>query len=576
MHPRTLRLTPALTLAPLLLSLVACGDTPPASQVAEGVTEAVSATCGETLARVESFLGPVPSSTTDPVVAGGIVDLAGGMNAFVSADFMANQHQIYLNLMTLVRFDDDYQLQPYLAESWSLDEGGSTLTFRIRPDVMWHDGTPTTASDVAFTFERLVDSDTGFPNASAFSKYRSVEIVDPLTVRFVLEPHATALAAWRTVAIMPEHILGAVPAAELGAQPFGTQCPVGNGPFRFVEYVEGQQWHFAANPRFPDALGGPPAIADYVYRIVPEETTLHLELLSGGVDLFVAPSPDVGLSIQAGGEAKLVHYPFRQSAFVAWNGRRPHLSDARVRTALALGTNRQEIVNALLGGFGQIANTGVPPMHLAFDPTAGADLGYDPIRAAQLLDAAGWTDADGDGMREDANGTPLRVEILFNQGNGVRKQIAEIMQAHLAQVGVDVVPTVLDWGALLGRVMDPESRDFDGVVMGWLPEFEMDESGFFHSEKINEPLAWAGLQDEALDALMDAISDAPTKEDAVPLWAAFQQRIAELQPFTYLYYQERLDGVSNRMAQIPMDARGEWAQIMEWRIEEPVRTLARR
>ena len=73
-----------------------------------------------------------------------------------------------------VRFDDDYQLEPYLAESWILSENGTTLTFRLRPDVPWHDGVPTRANDVAFTFERMVDPDTGFPNAGAFSKYTSV------------------------------------------------------------------------------------------------------------------------------------------------------------------------------------------------------------------------------------------------------------------------------------------------------------------------------------------------------------------------------------------------------------------
>ncbi len=518
--------------------------------------------------------GGVPDSK--PVVAGGIVDLAGGMNAFVSADYLANQHQVYLNLMTLVRFDDDYQLEPYLAESWTLADDGESLTFHVRPGVFWHDGIETTAADVAFTFERLKDPDTGFPNESAFSKYTSVQVVDPMTVRFSIEPHATAVEAWRTVAIMPAHVLEQVPAAELGAHPFGTQCPVGNGPFRFVEYVEGQSWQFEANPHFPQALGGPPSIGSYVYRVIPEETTLHFELLAGGIDLLVAPSPDLGLDISAESGVRLVHYPFRQSAFVAWNGRRPHLSDARVRTALGLGTNRQEIVDALLGGFGQVANTGVPPMHWAFDASAGADMIYDPVQAAQLLEAAGWRDTDGDGMREDSDGNPLRVEILYNQGNDVRKQITQIMKAQLAQVGVTVVPTVVEWGALLSRIMDPENRDFDGVVMGWLPEFEMDESAFFHSEKIDGPLAWAGLEDSTMDEILDGISDAETQAATAPLWRAFQERVVELQPFTYLYYQERLGGVSDRMVNIPMDARGEWAQIQEWRVEDPVRALAGR
>ncbi len=551
----------------VLLGVASCGNpkSPERSDASNDGAVAVGELCGGALDKVASFMGSTTSQES-PVVAGGIVDLAGGMNGFVSADYLANQHQIYLNLMTLVRFDDDYQLEPYLAESWALSENGTTLTFRLRPDVPWHDGVPTRANDVAFTFERMVDPDTGFPNAGAFSKYTSVQVIDSLTLQFTLEPHASSVQAWRTVPIMPAHVLESVPATELGAHPFGTKCPVGNGPFRFVEYRSGEQWHFAANPHFPAALGGPPEIGSYVYRVIPDETTLHLELRAGKLDLLVAPSPDLGLDIQRGDEARLVHFPFRQSAFVAWNGRREHLSDVRVRTALALGTDRQQIVDALLGGFGEVANSGVPPMHPAFNPEAGAHLGYDPERARELLDEAGWTDLDGDGMRENANGKPLRLEILTNQGNDLRKQISEIMQAQLADVGVDVTPHVVEWGSLLSRIMDPDSRDFDGVVMGWVPEFEMDESSFFHSDKIAEPLAWAGLQDPVLDDIMDSIVDAPSQEVAAPLWQEFQERIVELQPFTYLYYQERLEGVSGRMETMPMDARGEWAQILDWRV----------
>lgn len=565
---RRLTYNPVLWLASAGLLLSACGGDPEA-QVEEAATPAQTANaddvCGPIQARVEDFLGAAPAAA-DPVVAGGIANLAGGMNAFVSADYLANQHQVYVNLMTLVRFNSAFELEPYLAESWDLSSDGTTLTMAVRPGVFWHDGEETDAADVAFTFERLVDPETGFPNAAAFAKYESVEVVDPMTVRFTIEPHATALSAWRTVAIMPEHIFADVPAAELGAHPFGTQCPVGNGPFRFVEYVEGERWRFDANPRFPAELGGAPSIGSYVYRVIPEETTLHLELMAGALDLFVAPSPDVALSIQESEDARLVHFPFRQSAFVAWNGRRAHLSDARVRTALALGTDREAIVDALLGGFGEVAQTGVPPMHFAFDEAAGRSLGHDPARAARLLDEAGWSDRDGDGVREDEAGTPLQVEILYNQGNAVREQIAQIMQAQLAEVGVQVVPSVVEWGTLLGRIMDPTTRDFDGVVMGWLPEFEMDESGFFHSSKIDEPLAWAGLQDARLDRIMDALRNAQSSSEAEPLWREFQQRVVELQPFTYLYYQERLEGVSARMSAIPMDARGEWAQIMDWRV----------
>ena len=517
---------------------------------------------------------PVERSGGGTVVVGAIAEMPGGMNAFVSADYVANQHQVFVNLMTLVQFDERYEYTPYLAESWQVSDDGTELTFRLRDDVFWHDGPVTTAYDVAFTFETATHPETGFPNGGMFAKYQSVEVVDSFTVRFAVEPHATMLDPWRTLVVMPEHLLGEVPPSELAQHPFGMVCPVGNGPFRFVEHRDNDQWVFTSNPEFPNELGGPPPVGRYVYRIVPEETTLLTELVSGGIDVFISPSPDNAQRIRSSDAARLLHYPFRQYAFVAWNGRRPQLADPRVRQAIAMASNRAEMVDGLLSGFGQVANSGIPPMHWAHDDQLAGAMPYDPEAARALLDEAGWSDRDGDGVRENAEGEPLELEILFNQGNQVRRQIAELMQSYLRQVGIDARPTVLEWAALLEAIMNPEARNFDGVVMGWLPDFTIDESDFFHSSKGGGPLAWAGMEDAEIDRLLDALGAAADDSEAQPLWEAYQRRIVELQPFTYLYFQERLDGVSNRLQGVHMDARGEWVGIGSWRLRDAAAAIA--
>jgi ABC-type transport system substrate-binding protein len=125
-------------------------------------------------------------------------------------------------------------------------------------------------------------------------------VVDPYTFRVRLRPHAEFLDIWYQTPIMPRHILGDVPPEQLMQHPFGTSSPVGNGPFRFVRRVPGQEWVFEANPDFPEALGGRPYLDRIVYRNIPEMTTLLTELLTGRIDVYIGPNPNQADQIRNG------------------------------------------------------------------------------------------------------------------------------------------------------------------------------------------------------------------------------------------------------------------------------------
>ncbi|MDT8367997.1 MAG: ABC transporter substrate-binding protein [Longimicrobiales bacterium] len=535
---------------------------------------ATAAFCGPALEAVEAYQAQLDRGvgTRGPppwyggsVVVGGLGDFSDGMNAFVSADHVANQHQIFGHLMTLIRFDETLTPVPWLAESWDVSEDRTTLTFTLRDDVRWHDGEPTDAEDVVFTFERASDPETGFPNAAFWDHYTGVEMIDSLTVRFTMEPHADFIDPWRTMPIMPEHLLGDVPPSELKRHPFGSQCPVGNGPFVFVSHRPQESWTFAANHDFPEELGGRPFVDRYVYRVVPEPTTLLTDLLTENLDVYVAPPADQAAQIRAAEDLVLGAFEFREFDFVAWNSRRPQLADPRVRRALTVGTNRAEIVDALLAGYGQVANSPVPPFHWAHDPSLDQVDGYDPDEAARLLDEAGWVDRDGDGVRESPDGVRLSIEIKFNEGNQQRQDVAEIMQAQLAQVGVEIRPVVVEWTTLVETIT--ETRDFDGVILGWVTEFKVDDTDLFASHRSEGPYAFSGTRNPEIDRLLDTLQKIPDRTAALPLWHEYQRVLNAEQPYTFLYYRDRLVGVNKRLRGVRMDPRGEWVSLHEWWID---------
>ena len=538
----------------------------------EGAPEQV-AFCAPVLERVAAYAEaqasahPVPN---DPryggtvVVAGG-GDLTGGLNAFSTNDQTTQETELHLFHVTLVRFDEGRNPEPYLAESWTLEEDGTGATVRLRDDMTWHDGEPVTAEDVAFTFRTAMDPGVSFLNSGWFGPYdpEAIEVVDEHTVRLGFTPHSEVLDPWGSLPIMPAHLLADVAPDSLASHPFGTQCPVGAGPFLFEAYRPGDQWVLAANPGFPQDLGGRPFTDRYVYRVITNSTTRAAELAAGGVDVALGLEPVDAEAVTARDGVRLVSVDQRSFSFIGWNTRLPGLSDARVRTALTTALDREAITRTLLGDFGTVAETGVPGFHWAFDPTLKGPA-FDPDRARAALQAAGWVDGDGDGVRENEAGDELRFALVTNP-NSEREGIGRIVRDQLADVGVAVELGVQEMGTLQARVLTPGSRDFGGFIMGWSHDFNINERDFFHSEASDgHPYGWAGISDPALDRLLDTLPSIIERDSARPLWREYQERIIDLQPFTYLFFPQRLNGADGDLRGLEMDIRGELLSAARW------------
>ncbi len=548
----------------------ACGGADQERSVAEESSQASDAFCQSALAAVETFMAASAGQRMTgekyggTVVVGSNSEIAGGMGALTSVDQVANQHHKFVNLMSLIRYDADLGPVPYLAERWELSEDATELIFHIRRDVFWHDGTPTTAYDVEFTIRRAMDDETAYPNGSFWTSYdkESVELIDSFTVKVDLQPHNEIMDTWRSLAILPVHLLGDVPSAELAQHPYNTQCPVGNGPFVFDEHVASDRWEFVANPVFPDGVGGQPFLDRYIYRVAPEQTTLLSELLTGGIDVYVAPLAEQVAQIQAAEHLELRNYSFRQSLSIAWNGRLPKLSDRRVRRAITMATNRAEMLEVLRFGMGTVANTTVPPSHWGYDPEMASVLPYDPAGARALLAEAGWEDRDGDGVVENAEGERFTL-ILKTNPHQEREDIAEVMQAQLGAVGIEMSIEVLDFSTI-GQQITSKERDFEGVFLGFIVEFRIDDSDLFLSDRSDAPYAFAGLNDPVLDETLRKIPITVNRDEAIPLLHEYQRKLVDAQPFTMLFYPDRLQGVNRRVRGAVMDIRGGWVNLSDW------------
>jgi peptide/nickel transport system substrate-binding protein len=482
------------------------------------------------------------------------------LNAFVAVQKFSQEVNQFLVFLPLLRHGPALDYEPVLAEAWEV-VGDTAAVFQLRRDVRWHDGERTTARDVVFTLQRVLDPETGYPNTDYFAQWTGAEAVDSFTVRVSFRPHAEPLAGVPFLPIMPAHLLDTISPAAMRTAAFNKR-PVGNGPFRFVEYRANDRWVFEANTDFPDALGGRPYIDRLVWRIVPDQTAQVAEISTGSADVVLNPPAEDFPRLSAQPGMRGIDRPSRQYAMIIWNGRVAPLDDARVRQALTLAVDRDRIIQVLRGGYGTVAVGPIAPFHWAFD-AAVEPLPFRPDSARALLRAAALADRDGDGMLELADGRPFRVELKLPAGNPLNRDMAEMIRSDLARVGVRVITRPTDVATMQQDVISRQ-RNFEAVILGWNSGVRLNFRNTFHSAERDGMFGAAGYANPRVDSLIDAVNFARNTNEAAPLYTELQRLLRDEQPWSFLYYYSDLVLVRERLQDVVMDIRGALANVHDW------------
>jgi peptide/nickel transport system substrate-binding protein len=444
--------------------------------------------------------------------------------------------QIYRRL---VKYDPEMNLMGDLAESWDISEDQLTVTFHLKKGIVWEDGTPFTSADCIFTWKIMTDPLVPTSYGGDFLEIEEALAPDPET--FVVtykRTMANAVGIWG-FNIMPRHLLEGV---NLDESPLSRK-PVGNGPFRLQSWDVGQRMILGASESFSE---GRPPLNSLVTRIIPDMATQYMELKTGALDMMQL-TPDQWMEALTDNSLKANYNFYRFPAFaytyLGLNLKDARLADVRVRRAINYAIDKQEIVEGVLLGLGQVANGPFKPDMWSNNKKV-LPYPYSPDKARALLAEAGWVDTNGDGI-VDRNGQNFVLTIMTNQGNKNREQTCLIIQARLKAVGIEVKIRVVEWAALTKEYLD--KREFEAVLMGWTIPLDPDLYDVFNSTKVKQgELNFVSYNNPEVDELIDIARFTIERDKRKAALDRIQEIFYEDVPYVFLFVPDELIIISNR------------------------------
>lgn len=435
---------------------------------------------------------------------------------------------------SLVALNDKNELQPLLATEWNL-VNDTTWEFKLREGVKFHDGSDFNAEVVKANFERLLDPDIASQRLFLYEMISEINVIDEFTVHFVtaypfapLVPHLAhsggGMISLEAIKADYEAMeAGEVPGSVIGVKPIGT------GFFKFDSWVSGEQITLVRND---DYWGEKAKLDSVTFKVVNEPLTRLSELETGYSHIIDKVQPNSMQRVKSNPDLYLDETSLTSLSYISFNNQKPPFDDVRVRKAISMAINKDDIVQGIYDGAAVPAVGPIAPGVFGFDDTV-TPIPYDPEAAKELLAEAGYEKGF--------------TTTLWTNDNAERVRIAEYVQDKLSEIGVQVTIEVVEWTTYLE---DTAAGKHDMFILGWsTPTGDADYSLYavFHSK--NHGLAGnrSFFSDAQVDDLLDKGRQEPDPDQRRVYYKEAQERLVELAPMLYTHYTIELTGVSQKV-----------------------------
>jgi peptide/nickel transport system substrate-binding protein len=470
-----------------------------------------------------------------------------------------NSSNVYETFLQFDRSNKWAFTKPLLAESYpEISPDHLVYTFTLRDGIKWHDGKPLTVDDVLFSAKAAVCPGVDdAPLRTSITDLADVEVVEGRKVRYtVRKPYFLNDFALGTFPVIPKHVFDpdglldkfTVPAllsdnarsnenvkkfADAFNKHPANRAPVGTGPYKVEKWDTSKEIVLVRNEGY---WAMKPHLDRIIVRIIQDTTAALTALKAGEVDLVprlsgiqYAQQTSGGVFDQQFTKAK---YRYPSYGFIVWNTEKPIFKDKRVRQALTMLVPRQLIIDKVRFGLATPATGPVSPESYDYNPNI-KPWPYDPARAAQLLDEAGWKDSNGDGVR-DKDGMPFRFEFTGTAQNQFMDQLLPILKDEFRKVGIDMTERRVEFTVQVDSLKD---HKFDASSLNLLAQLLTDPYSVWHSSQIkNRGQNYSSFKNPEIDHILEQARTEFDREKRQQLYWRFQEIIHDEQPFTFIFY----------------------------------------
>ncbi len=440
---------------------------------------------------------------------------------------------------SLIRFDDRGLPLPDLGESWGISRDGTVYNFSLRSDVLWHDGNPVTARDVAFTIGLMQNPAMPVPeDLRGFWSAIEVNVLDAQTLQFRLpEPFAPFLD-YLTFGVLPAHLLEGLTPEEFINAPFNLQ-PVGSGPFRFGQLiVENDQIvgvTLTANEKY---FAGRPFIDQVIFRYYPDAPSAMAAYQAGEIQGISQISSEILPAALAEPELNLYTSRLPQLTLLLFNldnPRLPFFTDVSIRRALLLGLNRQWMVDRVLDGQAAIADGPIFPNTWAYYEGMPR-LPYDPQQAIDLIREAGYTiPAEGGDVRANEDGVFFSFTLLHPEGEPYTS-LAQVIRENWKALGVEVTLQAVPYEELINTYLERRNYEAALVDLALFQSPDPDPYPFWHQTQATGGQNYSQWDDRQASEYLEQARITVDPAERTRLYRNFQVRFANELPALPLYY----------------------------------------
>ena len=418
----------------------------------------------------------------------------------------------------------------------TIGDGGRTITYTLRDGLKWSDGTPLTARDYQFTYQRMVDPAVDHPYRQVYASIAGVDSPDDRTLTWAFRESFCPAIDFTVINPIPRHVFDG---ADLARHPASLRPTVGSGPFLLEAWNTGRDATFRANGAF---YLGKPRIDRYTMRLVADAAQGWAIVKAGEADLASINASDVADAAGSHATRVITHYPATSSwTYLGMNLRHRILTERAVRQAIAHAIDRETIIQQVRFGHARTIDT--PFGRESWATSRLPTMEYDPAKAARLLDDAQWLTGVGGARSRD--GVPLLLTLRYPIGNRERELIGEMITTQLRAIGIQIQPLTEPLSELIDRVN--VTHEYDLCVLGWTTPIE--PHGTREIWATDGAQNGSGLADATIDALYEQAATVLgcDRAERARTYAEVQRRIDDAIPCVFLYETESLTAMSARL-----------------------------